>query len=121
MSLMSPHFCVPRGARPLWERSPVSKLQKSRLGRGLSSLISVSSVPVEVEIPPLPGPAVKPLDLGVESNAVVVPPPAGAVPPKVENRAALGPPPQVGTPVELPIEAIQPNPHQPRKNIDEAK
>jgi len=99
----------------------VSKLQKSRLGRGLSSLISVSSAPVEVEIPALPGPAVKPLDLGVASAAAAVAAPAAGAPPKVENKATDAAPAQLGTPIELPIESIQPNPHQPRKYIDEAK
>ena len=58
---------VPRGTPnlPPGERSPVSKLQKSRLGRGLSSLISVSATPVEVELhAPTTTPPVKPLDLG---------------------------------------------------------
>jgi len=97
----------------------VSKLQKSRLGRGLSSLISVSSTPVEVEIPPLPTSAVKPLDLGVDQPAPV---PAKTTLQKVQNEPIAAPAAaQLGQPVELPIELIQPNPHQPRKQIDEAK
>src|SRR5215207_9249561 len=99
-----------------WERSPVSKLQKSRLGRGLSSLISVSSTPVEVEIPALPGPAVKPLDLGTESDAGALAAPRAIAPPKMQNEPTVAPtvvpPPQLGTPVELAIWSIQPNPHQ---------
>jgi ParB family chromosome partitioning protein len=90
----------------------------------LSSLISVSSTPVEVEIPALPGPAVKPLDLGVESDSRVVAAPGAAAPPVTQNEpkgVPIAPPPQLGTPVELAIEAIQPNPHQPRKQIDDAK
>ncbi len=64
---------------------------KPRLGRGLSSLISVSSLPVEAEIPS--GPSETP------------------------NRAT---PISDGTPLLIPIDSIRPNPHQPRKTFNEA-
>jgi ParB family chromosome partitioning protein len=102
----------------------VSKLQKSRLGRGLSSLISVSSTPVEVELPAAPTAApVKPLDLGDESVGQI--PAVRALAP-VEPDGALSDAPDIvpataGQPIELPIDRIRPNPHQPRKYIDEGK
>ncbi|CAN5427035.1 ParB/RepB/Spo0J family partition protein [soil metagenome] len=73
----------------------MSKLEKSRsrLGRGLSSLMSVSELPVEVE---LPAPA--------ESTAVAPLPPAIAS----------------GEPLLLDLDQIVPNPHQPRRTMNEA-
>ena len=74
----------------------MSKIQKakSRLGRGLSSLISVSELPVQVEAPdPAPPPG-----LGTEPTPVVAP---------------------SGTPNEIPIDQISPNPHQPRRQFNE--
>src|SRR4051812_9021840 len=67
---------------------------KSRLGRGLSSLISVSDLPVEAEaVPAVETPAATPVPLPVTVS---------------------------GSPQELPVSAILPNPHQPRKQFDEA-
>jgi ParB family chromosome partitioning protein len=73
---------------------------KSRLGRGLSSLISVSDLPVEVDVP--------------------ADPPAQAAHPEVS--AAHGPTsgPLSAVPLEIRTDSIQPNPHQPRKQFDEA-
>ena len=62
---------------------------KSRLGRGLSSLISVSELPVEAEI----------LADGAESP----------VPDAVRQPSAM----------EIPLEQIAPNPHQPRRTMNE--
>jgi ParB family transcriptional regulator, chromosome partitioning protein len=64
---------------------------KPRLGRGLSSLISVSSLPVEAEIPIAPSEA--------------------------PNHTT---PVSDGTPLLIPVDAIRPNPHQPRKTFNEA-
>ncbi len=64
---------------------------KPRLGRGLSSLISVSSLPVEAEI---------------SSHSVEAP--------------SRGTPVSDGTPLLVPVDSIRPNPHQPRKTFNEA-
>ncbi|HUQ68326.1 MAG TPA: ParB/RepB/Spo0J family partition protein [Planctomycetaceae bacterium] len=73
---------------------------KSRLGRGLSSLISVSELPVETElsaeVPALPQTASQPQPSD---------PPAQTAP---------------VTPVDLPVAEIVPNPHQPRREFNEA-
>jgi ParB family chromosome partitioning protein len=68
---------------------------KSRLGRGLSSLISVSELPVEAEI----------------SGSVETAVPPSADP---EGQSALH-----GSPSEINVASITPNPHQPRKQINE--
>src|SRR5579862_7920640 len=67
---------------------------KSRLGRGLSSLISVSDLPVEAEIPSL-----------VRSLAT------GSSPETTTPSAS---------PSEIPVDQIKPNPHQPRRVMNEA-
>jgi ParB family chromosome partitioning protein len=64
---------------------------RPRLGRGLSSLISVSSLPVEAEIP-------RAADQGANAGTGV----------------------SDGTPLLIPIDSIRPNPHQPRKTFNEA-
>jgi ParB family chromosome partitioning protein len=68
---------------------------KPRLGRGLSSLISISELPVEAEVPAKPSASA---------------PPAAAPPSQ----------PAATSPTELPISQIQPNPHQPRRSFDDA-
>jgi len=77
----------------------VSKLAKSRLGRGLSSLISVSDLPIEAEIvsPPL-----------ILSEHADVPKDSSSA----DNRSA--------SPASIPVETIVPNPHQPRRQMNEA-
>src|SRR5438552_3088456 len=74
----------------------MSKLAKSRLGRGLSSLISISDLPVEAEVAP-------PLDL---SGDIVQPPGAP------DERPA-------SAPSEISLDQIQPNPQQPRRQFDQ--
>jgi ParB family chromosome partitioning protein len=75
---------------------------KSRLGRGLSSLISVSDLPQEVEVAaPLPT---------LAHDPAVAPPPVSA---PVVARAPHHP-------IEIPTDSVSPNPHQPRKQFDEA-
>ena len=73
---------------------------KSRLGRGLSSLISMSELPVQAEIPPPPPPA----------------PPITSTP--VQEPSPL--PRQTATSNEVPVSSIVPNPHQPRRSFDDA-
>src|SRR4051812_5046565 len=84
------------GESPLLSRSgkgvPMSKVAKSRLGRGLSSLISVSEAPVHVDASRVPIEAISPAL------------PASAV----------------GAPLEVDVEKITANPHQPRKNFNDA-
>jgi ParB family chromosome partitioning protein len=75
---------------------------KSRLGRGLSSLISVSELPVEVDV------QVAPPAQAVEVKSV----------PSAVQTAAL--PPATAMPMEIRTDSIFPNPHQPRKQFDEA-
>src|SRR5205814_7463778 len=77
------------------ERSPMSTQQKNkpRLGRGLSSLISISELPVEAEITK----------------------PSATLAPHSPASPALH-----SAPTELPIAHIQPNPHQPLRSFDDA-
>ena len=88
----------------------MSKVQKPRLGRGLSSLISVSDVPIQVEVAEH--------DVHVDSQgdvaeaAVAIAP----LPLSPSSRPAVS-----GGVAELPVEQIHPNPHQPRRLIDESK
>jgi ParB family transcriptional regulator, chromosome partitioning protein len=70
------------------------KKPKSRLGRGLSSLISVSELPVEVDVPETV--AASPID-----------------------PIAAPPPPSAASSNEIPIDQIAPNPHQPRRQFSE--
>jgi ParB family chromosome partitioning protein len=76
---------------------------KPRLGRGLSSLISVSELPVEAALPEAPT---------VAPSAAVSAPvvPAESNPPAEPNHQ----------PLEIPVESVRPNPHQPRKQFDDA-
>jgi ParB family transcriptional regulator, chromosome partitioning protein len=68
-----------------------------RLGRGLSSLISVSDVPVERTIAPT----------AASPSAA---PPTNSVADQTPPKAVL----------DIPVGSIAPNPHQPRRSIDEA-
>jgi ParB family chromosome partitioning protein len=68
---------------------------KPRLGRGLSSLISISSLPVEAEITPQ--------HTGDRST-------------HSSSASAL---PSNGEPMSIPIGLIHPNPHQPRKTMND--
>jgi len=76
---------------------------KPRLGRGLSSLISISDLPVTAEVPQTP-----PQNTSDTRQHTMVP----------EVPAAI--PPIAGTPVEVPIASVMPNPHQPRHSFDGA-
>jgi ParB family chromosome partitioning protein len=77
---------------------------KPRLGRGLSSLISVSELPVETTVPETP--------VAPPATAVAAPPPGAmsesTVPAEPKHR-----------PLEVAVDAVRPNPHQPRKQFDE--
>src|SRR5689334_11680809 len=70
------------------------KKAKSRLGRGLSSLLSVSEIPVEV---------------AVQETAPAAP--------TVQEASSPVP---TTSPLEIPITQITPNPHQPRRQFHEA-
>lgn len=72
---------------------------KPRLGRGLSSLISLSDLPVERELP-APSSAE---DAASSDRPAVAAPPA----------------PSDGKPLEIPLDAVVPNPHQPRRQMNE--
>lgn len=90
----------------------MSKMQKpkSRLGRGLSSLISVSELPVEAEVTPPPAP-----ERRLTNDA------AGGAD---AASAPLEPPPRPApagvVPAEIPLDAVSPNPHQPRRQFNDA-
>jgi len=71
--------------------------QKPRLGRGLSSLISVSSLTTDADIPV---PAAESAEGGEATVAAAAPP--------------------HGEPLMVSLDAIRPNPHQPRKTIRES-
>src|SRR5438105_9365272 len=78
-----------------WERNPdmsTTQKPKSRLGRGLSSLISVSDLPVEAEIQPTPQE-----------------PPAAPDTPVAQPEMNL-----------ISVDQVTPNPHQPRRQMNEA-
>jgi ParB family chromosome partitioning protein len=76
---------------------------KPRLGRGLSSLISVSELPVEAAVP--------------ETPTVVPSAPVSAPVTAVEPNPPAEP---NHRPLEIPVESVRPNPHQPRKQFDDA-
>ena len=81
----------------------MSKLMKnkSRLGRGLSSLMSMGELPVEREIGP-----------GAEAEPTSADQPSA--PPPVPHV-------QVTTsPLEIPLASVVPNPHQPRRQMNDA-
>ncbi len=75
---------------------------RPRLGRGLSSLISVSNLPVESDVENLPPESVL-VDQRSENTTLST---------KFE-------PVPSGQPLNIPINSIRPNPHQPRKTIRE--
>jgi ParB family chromosome partitioning protein len=82
--------------------SKILSKNKPRLGRGLSSLISVSELPVERELPapePVPG-------ASGERAASIEP---------VAPQALTD-----GSTLNVPLDAVVPNPHQPRRKMDES-
>jgi ParB family transcriptional regulator, chromosome partitioning protein len=84
---------------------------RPRLGRGLSALLSISEepspAPVMAEVPPAAQPDAKTSDASASSAD-----PLGPV-----VQAAVAPP----TPWRVvPVESIKPNPHQPRRTMNEA-
>ncbi|QOV87581.1 ParB/RepB/Spo0J family partition protein [Humisphaera borealis] len=81
----------------------MSKINKPRLGRGLSSLISVD-IPDE-EIPPLPS----------EAPSALVGPSAKPAPAALVVETI----PLTQRVIELPVADVRPNPHQPRRDFDE--
>lgn len=87
--------------------SKTQQKNKPRLGRGLSSLISIPDLPVEVEIPAGAPAAISAIrsDL-LETPAITLLPPIAAA--------------SDGATVELPVASIMPNPHQPRHDFNEA-
>jgi ParB family chromosome partitioning protein len=77
---------------------------KSRLGRGLSSLISVSDLPQEVEVP-VSAEGIKREQVAEQGEGASL----SSSAPAATQRS-----------MEIDIRSIGPNPHQPRKNFDEA-
>src|SRR5271155_2142564 len=82
--------------------SQASKV-KPRLGRGLSSLISISNLPIEAEAP-AQFPTGPMTEKGVDKPPIAI-------------AASTG---LTGSPSEIPVAEISPNPHQPRKTMDDA-
>jgi ParB family chromosome partitioning protein len=90
----------------------MSKLLKPRLGRGLSSLISVSDLPIEREIPPEIATSQAESDSSAQQLATL-----NAAPDESSN-ANRQPLDEVYA--ELPIDSISVNPHQPRRQMNDA-
>ena len=90
----------------------MSKLdkQRPRLGRGLSSLISVSDLPIEAEISAPPADQVADAPEPTQHSAT----PAAAQPAKGDRS------PSAGAPAEIPVDAVAVNPHQPRREMNDA-
>src|SRR5687767_5009773 len=88
---------------------------KPRLGRGLSSLISISEVPVQVEVPSPVEPAPVPEAVPAKAASAVADAPAE---PRSPSPAARRLEPE-GGPAMLPLKDIVPNPHQPRQTFDD--
>ncbi|HEY8751799.1 MAG TPA: ParB/RepB/Spo0J family partition protein [Tepidisphaeraceae bacterium] len=87
----------------------MSKLMKtkSRLGRGLSSLMSMTELPIEREIASEESPVTTaPVGSSSESSTPVAQPPAPSAPP-------------TGAPFEIPLVSVVPNPHQPRRQMND--
>ena len=109
----------------------MSKMQKSksRLGRGLSSLISVSDLPVEAEVEAPPERPQVPTGPTAASAPPTAPPAVATTaeaPTDVpRGTSPLTPSPDVprGTlasgPLEIPVDQIVANPHQPRRQFED--
>jgi ParB family chromosome partitioning protein len=84
--------------------------QKSRLGRGLSSLISISDPANDAEpIGDVPASAPEPTFAA-----------PAAAPDFANSQDVRQPPAPSGSPLEIPLDQIVANPHQPRKDFDPA-
>ena len=79
----------------------MSKVEPRRLGRGLSSLMGASDLPVEQSIP-----ETKPGALAPDSSSANLP----------LSRAEQS---ITGSVLDLPIDSIVPNPHQPRRSMNQ--
>ncbi len=110
----------------------MAKMQKpkSRLGRGLSSLISVSQLPVEAEVggaeaeSPARGAEVEPTRAAQDTpppkpltSNESEPPETSAIP-EANRDVPRGT--STGAPLEIPIAEVVPNPHQPRRQFNDA-
>jgi len=87
-------------AEPKIESSKVTRPAKSRLGRGLSSLISISELPVEADISPSVSSSSEPGSRAIQEGA--------------DRRSSSS-----GQPVDISVVSIEPNPHQPRRQMNE--
>lgn len=88
---------------------------KPRLGRGLSSLLSSANLPVEAELPASThesshGNGKASSSQHHDGQASITALPAAQPPVLIRD----------GAPLEIPLEAVVPNPHQPRRTMDEA-
>src|SRR5512143_708366 len=94
-----------------WERNPMSNIQqknKPRLGRGLSSLISISELPQLVDAPP------------AQPAAAPITPETTDVAPEVHSQAQPAPSIETHGPSSIPLPSIIPTPHQPRRVFDDS-
>lgn len=96
---------------PMSQKSPAKP--KPRLGRGLSSLISIPQVPVQVELPPPVLDTERPAGVTDSSAKSVTAPPLPAAPPapSAKDRHPF---------IEVSVDAVVPNPHQPRQTFNDA-
>jgi ParB family transcriptional regulator, chromosome partitioning protein len=98
----------------------IMQKNKPRLGRGLSSLISISDFPRQLEIPPSPVTAESPAP-SLPVDAVPAPPAESAPSVSLVNQEnPREETVQAALPSEVATAAIVPNPHQPRRSFDEA-
>lgn len=97
----------PRKGLPM--STPVPPANKAkRLGRGLSSLMSVSELPVQAEV------------TAAQGVAVSAPQQGGSTEPIIQNEPKPAPPVVNHGPLEIAVEQIAPNPHQPRREMNES-
>lgn len=97
-----------------------------RLGRGLNSLLSVSELPVEVEITPPTEEANAGMSGSTATISQMSDDPSGAATSASatpitapDTRPTPGPSAKGTNPNEIPVDQIVPNPHQPRRRFDE--
>ena len=96
--------------------------KKTRLGRGLSSLLNVEpdkkAQPAATDAPAAPSTPVMRETPSDPAPAATPPSPAADAEPAAARPAAPAPD---GRPLEVPVELVDPNPHQPRRSFDEAE
>ena len=83
---------------------------RPRLGRGLNALISISDEAIQAEAP------VEPVSRSIDSSSAS---PSASSPPAPPASARVMEAPAGSAVLDLPVDGIQPNPHQPRRQFDQ--